>query len=223
MNNFSDVINYFNDNRTLLERYKSVVEQKFLMANIFQYIHSYKTRIKDQSHLLEKLNRKQSKYDTINKENLFTTITDLIGIRLLILYPAYFEKINDHINSMVANEELILHEDPIVYTWDPEFNIFFQKIGFKNIEIKESYYTSVHYVVTTNKSQQTPRCEIQVRTLFEEIWGEIDHQINYPQQCDIPYIQPHLKVLGNLVATGTKLTNIIYELSKPSTPETRRR
>ncbi|WP_315782452.1 hypothetical protein [Bradyrhizobium sp. SZCCHNPS1003] len=25
-------------------------------------------------------------------------------------------------------------------------------------------------------------CEIQVRTLFEEIWGEIDHQLNYPRR-----------------------------------------
>lgn len=56
----------------------------------------------------------------------------------------------------------------------------FQSISsfFKGFEIdcqqKESYYTSVHYLVKP-KEESSIICEIQVRTLFEEIWGGIDH------------------------------------------------
>jgi hypothetical protein len=40
-------------------------------------------------------------------------------------------------------------------------------------------YTSVHYII--GSGSQTPlTCEIQVRTLMEEVWGEVDHKINYP-------------------------------------------
>ena len=45
-------------------------------------------------------------------------------------------------------------------------------------------------------------CEIQVRTLFEEIWGEIDHSINYPESTQSKTCKEQLRVLSKLVSTG---------------------
>ena len=42
-------------------------------------------------------------------------------------------------------------------------------------------------------------CEIQVRTLFEEIWGEIDHTINYPHSTESIACKEQLKVLTKLI------------------------
>jgi len=38
--------------------------------------------------------------------------------------------------------------------------------------VRVSYYTSVHYLVKP-KEESNIICEIQVETLFEEIWGEL--------------------------------------------------
>lgn len=80
-----------------------------------------------------------------------------------------------------------------------------------NSEIKDSYYTSVHYVVKPNNSNPNPVCcEIQVRTLFEEIWGEISHSINYPHETNSIACKEQLKVLSKLVSTGTRLADSIF-------------
>lgn len=71
------------------------------------------------------------------------------------------------------------------------------------------YYRSVHYVVKPNNPNPTC-CEIQVRTLFEEIWGEIDHNINYPHKTDDIACKEQLRVLSKLVSTGTRLADSIF-------------
>ena len=53
-------------------------------------------------------------------------------------------------------------------------------------------------------------CEIQIRTLFEEIWGEIDHTINYPYPTEIVACKEQLRVLAKLVSTGTRLADSIF-------------
>jgi ppGpp synthetase/RelA/SpoT-type nucleotidyltranferase len=52
-----------------------------------------------------------------------------------------------------------------------------------NYQQKESYYTSIRYLVKPRHD------EIQVRTLFEEIWGGIDHTIYYPHPFDEQFSQ----------------------------------
>jgi len=53
-------------------------------------------------------------------------------------------------------------------------------------------------------------CEIQVRTLFEEIWGEVDHQINYPRECDVLACREQIRVLARLVGAGSRLADAIF-------------
>ena len=39
-------------------------------------------------------------------------------------------------------------------------------------------------------------CEIQIRTLFEEIWGEIAHMVNYPEPSDSVFLREQIGVLA---------------------------
>ena len=75
--------------------------------------------------------------------------------------------------------------------------------------MKESFYTSIHYVVRPRPDSEV-RCEIQVRTLFEEIWAEIDHQLNYPAQTTSLACLEQLRVLARLVGAGSRLADAIY-------------
>lgn len=174
-------------------------------------VHSIKKRIKDPNHLREKIIRKLSECKYITKDNLFQEVTDLNGVRVLHIYQYQFDSIHKQILKKVNDvQDWIFVEDPKAYTWDPESKEFFERIGIKT-EIKDSYYTSVHYVVKPNNDKNKCTCEIQVRTVFEEIWGEIDHEINYPVKTENMPCREQLKVLAKLISTGTRLADSIHK------------
>ena len=174
-------------------------------------IHSIKTRLKDPTHLAEKLKRKSESGKKITEENLFKEVTDLAGVRVLHLHQSQANAIHNFIVEQVKNKDWHLHEKPVAYSWDPDATEFFRSLGLK-VEIKSSHYTSIHYVVRPKKGAHAA-CEIQVRTLFEEIWGEIDHAVNYPTPTKSAATKEQLRVLSKLVSTGTRLADSIFKLN----------
>ncbi len=175
-------------------------------------IYTIKSRLKDPSHLREKISRKWSDADPITAENLFARVTDLAGVRVLHLYQDQFPEIHNHIQKQVEAGDWFLREPPVAYSWDPEASGFFESMGLI-AKTKDSYYTSIHYVVAPKKDSPI-YCEIQVRTLFEEIWGEIDHTINYPTPTQSNSCKEQLRVLSKLVSTGTRLADSIFRTQK---------
>ena len=70
-------------------------------------------------------------------------------------------------------------------------------------------YTSVHYVIEAN-TRTKYTCEIQVRTLMEEVWGEVDHRINYPYATDSLHCLEQIKVLARVTSGCTRLVDSIF-------------
>jgi len=174
----------------------------------FAVVHSIRSRMKDENHLREKLIRKRANGEQIAAQDLLSRVTDLAGVRVLHLYQTQFDRIHRVIMDQVARGDWSLREAPVAYTWDPESTEFFEQLGLRT-ELKLSHYTSIHYVVKP-RLDSSLSCEIQVRTLFEEAWGEIDHHINYPQQSDIATCREQLKVLAKLVGASTRLADSIF-------------
>jgi ppGpp synthetase/RelA/SpoT-type nucleotidyltranferase len=179
-----------------------------IAAGPFPVVHSVKTRIKDRDHLIEKLSRKKQQGKEVTVASCFTDITDYAGVRVLHLRQEDFSSIKWVIDEKVAASDWYLAETPIAYTWDPEYEKFFIDLGCR-CERKESFYTSVHYVVRP-RSDSPLSCEIQVRTLFEEIWGEIDHSLNYPNPTENASCKEQLRVLAKVVGAGSRLVTSIY-------------
>ena len=173
-----------------------------------QIVHSVKSRLKDLQHLRKKIQRKSSPEAPITPENIFDRITDIAGVRVLHLYQAQFPQIHQAITQKLDSQDWILYEQPKAYTWDPESQDFFADQGL-SVEVKESLYTSIHYVIKPREDSLVS-CEIQVRTLFKEIWGEIDHLINYPDPTDSVACREQIGVLARLVGAGSRLADSIY-------------
>lgn len=188
-------------------------KHRILNKKPFPIIHSIKSRFKDPDHLETKLKRKFEDGKIINKENLFTEVTDLIGVRVLHLYQEQFIEINNAIKEKLANGDWVLVENPKALTWDPESIKFYNELGIET-ELRETYYTSIHYLVKPNNPNAVVCCEIQIRTLFEEVWGEIDHTINYPFETESIACREQLRVLSKLVSTGTRLADSIFRSHK---------
>ena len=211
-----EVLASFDEKKNEIEMLRKQVHDFFeldsrLNKSVIPIVHSVKSRVKDREHLQEKIERKGD----INANNLFEKITDLAGVRVLHLYQDQFQVIHEVIMDKVNNKrDWVLGEDPKAYTWDPESKEFFEELGLQ-VEQKDSFYTSIHYLV--NPHADFPfYCEIQVRTLFEEIWGEIDHSINYPNATENIACKEQLRVLSKLVGAGSRLADSIFRSHKDS-------
>lgn len=177
-------------------------------------VHSVRFRMKDPSHLRQKLIRKAKEAADageefgVTEENLLVRINDLVGIRLLHLHTAQFPEINSNLIKVFEDYKFDLLEGPIARTWDDEYREFFEKAGIKT-QKSPNMYTSVHYVVASN-SRVTATCEIQVRTLMEEVWGEVDHKLNYPEKTKFPPCGEQIRALARLTSSSTRLVDSIF-------------
>ena len=175
-------------------------------------LHSIRARMKSEQSLRQKFDRKHTDGNPITVENLFSRVTDIAGVRVLHLFQEDFSAIHECVTDQVRRGDWVLAEPPKAYTWDPESSAFFEGFGL-NVEVKETFYTSIHYVVRPRADSEVA-CEIQARTLFEEIWGEIDHQINYPVPTTSLACREQLRVLARLVGAGSRLADAIYRTDR---------
>lgn len=211
--NISNCIALYNKNKYLFKRYIDTVELFFRhipeteQKECIPMIHTVKSRLKSDSHLEDKIRRKNSKGRAIDPGNLFQTITDLAGVRVLHLHQDQIRSIHNYILSLHEKNEFVFAEKPVAYSWDPESKQLFESIDIQ-VTIKDSFYTSVHYVIRPRKDADVS-CEVQVRTLFEEAWGEIDHAINYPHGTNNFSCKEQLCVLSKIIAAGTRLSDAI--------------
>jgi len=177
-------------------------------------VHSAKQRTKDPEHLRAKLLRKVLKSKTsseafdITKENIFSRVNDLAGFRIIHLHTRQVKDIHDELLSIFDEQRWILVEGPVAKTWDDESRSYFRSLGWQT-EDSETMYTSVHYVVQPN-SRSELTCEIQVRTLMEEVWGEVDHTINYPVKSASQSCREQIKVLARLTSSCSRLVDSIF-------------
>jgi putative GTP pyrophosphokinase len=181
---------------------------------LMQYVHSMKWRTKDPDHLRDKLIRKCSEARergrafSINKSNLFTKINDLAGFRILHLYTRQFQRINECLQRIFAEQLYRVVEGPSARTWDDESREYFRSIDTRFVK-SSTLYTSVHYVVAPNHRTKYT-CEIQVRTLAEELWGEVDHRLNYPHPSASLSCREQIKVLARVTSSCTRLVDSIF-------------
>jgi ppGpp synthetase/RelA/SpoT-type nucleotidyltranferase len=178
------------------------------------HVHSIKSRVKEPDHLQHKLGRKvdacrdKGEPFPITPENLLTAVTDLAGVRILHLHTRQIRDIDAALREIFDEQAYDLLEGPFARTWDDESRAFFQSCG---IETQESptLYTSVHYVIGS-ASRTTVTCEVQVRTLMEEVWGEVDHQLNYPTPTTSLACSEQIKVLARVTSSATRLVDSIF-------------
>jgi ppGpp synthetase/RelA/SpoT-type nucleotidyltranferase len=215
LNLIDNLVHYFVDNRVkfdgLLNQLKGHVEGSPRLKDL---AHSVKWRVKDPGHLRVKLIRKgleakaQGHEFPYTMENFFKKMNDLAGFRILHLHTSQIEEINKELLAIFKEQRWLKIEGPKARTWDDEYRQYFTSIGIKT-EKSPSLYTSVHYVVQPNSRTQLT-CEIQVRTLMEEVWGEVDHQINYPEKANSLSCREQIKVLARVTSSCSRLIDSIF-------------
>ena len=162
-------------------------------------IHSYRYRTKNPGHLLEKY------------------MTDLIGIRVFFLYREDWIYFHKYITTVFENDPDIYVKDrgqdfdedpshcyiaerPKVYRRNGDTRIYDEKL----IDIKsDGIYRSLHYII----KYKGYYVEIQGRTLFEEGWSEIDHDIVYPYYKDDEMLKDFSTLLNRLSGMADEMSS----------------
>lgn len=182
----------------------------------FPNVHSVRWRVKDTEHLIEKIVRKRAnpkssrKYKNINSENYNKIITDLIGVRALHLFKDDCIEIHDELLAMWKPVE-----KPIAYTRKGDHEEFIAKLKERGLIAKDhsAGYRSLHYVVESKPTNREIRAEIQVRTLFEEGWSEIDHTVRYPNFMNDELTNYLLTIFNRMAGSADEMGGFVRQLA----------
>lgn len=204
-------------------------------------VHSIRCRIKEPDHLIEKIIRnihcKPDKYAGINVDNYNKIITDLIGVRIIILNKRDWLEVHKSLLKIFRNlpkryvktpEDIILNYDrfqkdaeepekalersyhaemPKVYITSEDDRELYQH-KYLDVDTSKTHYRSIHYIIR----YKFVYFEIQVRTLFEEGWLEFDHRIKYPYDQNNKKKQEYVEVLSSLAIAADRLISFYDEV-----------
>lgn len=176
-------------------------------------VHSVRWRVKDPEHLMEKIvrkkNQKEKKYSTIDENNYRSKVTDLIGVRVLHLFKNEWEDIHEKILELWRKVE-----KPVAYTRSGDESELAQSYTEKDCKVKihKDAYRSIHYIISTEATKDKILCEIQVRTIFEEGWSEIDHKIRYPNFMNNHMVSYFLRIFNRLAGSADEMGSFISSL-----------
>lgn len=172
----------------------------------FEGVHSVRWRIKNPEHLMGKIVRKrvkgEVKYADIDATNYFTKVTDLIGIRALHLF-----KEDCFVIDAPMRDTWPLEEEPIAYLRDGDQSPITDRLKECKFEIKThpAGYRSIHYVFSSQPVGRKVITEVQVRTIFEEGWSEIDHSVRYPNFSDNQQVAFFLAIFNRMAGSADEM------------------
>lgn len=157
--------NEFENNLPYFEQQQNLLNEKInlLFSNHHKMIHSITSRIKNSNSLLQKLKRPDRDYNELEE------VTDLIGFRII----TYFE---DHIEQIAKKIEDSLQ---------PDLQLSSNRLN--NADFDRFGYRSLHYICPIDSKQKKAfQFEIQIRTVVQHAWAEIEHDLGYKTSSETP-------------------------------------
>lgn len=168
-----NILKDYDSNKCLFDNFKEAIEHqiKSILHTSEINVNSITSRLKDKESLKGKIDKKGNKYSSISD------ITDIVGVRII----TYFSEDVDKVAEIIEKEFDIDRENTI----DKRDALGDDKFG----------YCSLHYVVRMSKQRLKLReysaykdlkCEIQIRSVLQHAWAEIEHDIGYKSAITIP-------------------------------------
>lgn len=152
--------------------------------------HEVNYRIKDELSLTKKFYLKNKKY------NKLEDITDIIGIRVITYYTDDIDKV-----AQVIEENFDIDEENSIDKRE-------------TLEIDRFGYLSLHYIVKLKQNRtkleeykccKNYKIEIQIRTILQHAWAEIEHDLGYKNEVDTPReVRRDFYRLAGLLETADK-------------------
>jgi len=171
-------------------------------------VHSISSRLKSKNSFEQKINKEIDKYSSLDH------ITDIVGIRII----TYF---NDEVDAIAKLIEKEFDVDPL-NSVDKRALIDPDRFG----------YLSFHYVVSLDSARSklieykkfsSLKAEIQIRSILQHTWAEIEHDLGYKTKESIPrdIRRSFSRLAGLLEIADIEFSNIrdrlkAYEITMPT-------
>lgn len=191
--------------------YHKIVCEILEELNKIKNINYLKYRIKNAESLIGKIIRKSIRTNKkITLENYEKEVTDLIGFRVIHLFKEEWREIHEEIEKKWEfKEKPIINErvgDIDFYT-DTDFLEMVKKPHPRG-------YRSIHYLIKKNFNNKEYLFEIQVRTIFEEAWSEIDHKIIYQNKTENEGLNKYSNIINRLSGAADEMANFMANEAK---------
>jgi len=153
-----------------------------------QSLHTIIYRVKDELRLCEKINWLNKELapgePPITEGNYQERIGDLLGVRIICLRLSDIEKVEAHLKLLSEENILRFAKGPdkkrsFILPTNPGDSIP------DDTDLRYSGYSSIHYQIELGENSDAPQgvkgllFELQLRTILEEAWSEIDHKYRY--------------------------------------------
>ena len=175
------------------ERYKKLAEYIVHLirddpSSPKESLHTIVYRIKDELRIIEKIDKQNRELEAgappITEKNYRTRVGDLLGVRIICLRLSDIEKIEAYLGLLSEERILRFVKGPdqkrsFILPVDPGESIS------DGMDLTYSGYSSIHYQAALGENSDAPsgmedfQFELQLRTILEEAWGEIDHKYRY--------------------------------------------
>lgn len=151
-------------------------------------LHTIIYRIKDELRLIEKINRLNKELEagvpSITEKNYQARVGDLLGVRIICLRLSDVEKVEAYLKLLSEENILSFVKGPdqkrsFILPVDPGESIL------DGTDLRYTGYSSIHYQIRLGENSDAPselkdlHVELQLRTILEEAWSEIDHKYRY--------------------------------------------
>jgi ppGpp synthetase/RelA/SpoT-type nucleotidyltranferase len=209
---YDELKKYYDENSSNMNEILNRIEKDIIDARDKKGIPIYMTRarVKDIDSCYLKTKRK-------NKVNI-STITDMIGLRILCLFEQDIFDVYKYLLTMFDKKVYTLNEI-LVYGWkqDSIIPIEFMENEIKkftryhNISFEDIYrdngYQSIHFVGKYMDFHHNIEYsfEIQLRTLLQDVWGELEHKLAYKQKNPHQFIKQSFMRLSKSLETNDML------------------
>lgn len=172
----ASLINEYDTRLKLYEACTASVESlvKTILRTRDEQIHSVSSRVKDRDSYLKKVSRKEGKYRSISD------ITDVAGIRVI----TYFHDDVDRIAAIIASE----FELDLPNCVDKRASHANDSFGYMSLHYVASFSTT-RSELPEYSSYKDIKFEIQIRSILQHAWAEIEHDRGYHNAMSLP---PHI-------------------------------
>lgn len=211
---YDDLLKIESDYRSKVPHLNESAE---FLAKVLQkcdQVHSVRWRVKDPEHVLEKIVRKRAsgspKYNEVSVDNYVELITDLVGVRVLHLFKHEWLDIHHYIQGCWAPVEAV-----VAYIREGDEGVVVDSYGENNckVEVHSAGYRSIHYIISMQPTLRKVISEIQVRTIFEEGWSEIDHKVRYPNFMDNKLVSYFLTIFNRMAGSADEMGTFVNDLA----------
>lgn len=163
------------------------IREKLAQADIV--VAALESRVKTEKSLAGKLELKGSKYASLKD------ITDIVGVRVITFYIDDVDKVASAVERL----------------WEIDWE---NSVDKRRLHQIDSFgYMSLHYICRTPDSPY--RFEIQIRTLLQHAWANMNHDTGYKSGVEIPrdYLRNMNRLAGMLELADEQFSRIRTELT----------